>query len=104
MKRPYLLLAAPLLALGLTACDDYGYYGGGVRYSSYPQYGWYDGYYGSIHDGYWGNDGNYYYRFSDRDRQFRRGDREHFYRGDRSPGAHWRSMDRTYRRDYRHRW
>lgn len=87
MLRSKLLLAAPLLA-GLAACTDdgYGYYGVRSTYSPYSYYsyspynGWYDGYYGSIYDGYWGSGETFYFRYSDRDRRYHRGDGRHFRR------------------------
>lgn len=96
MIHSKLLIAAPLL-LGLSACADNGYYGARVGvYDPYPYYGWYDGFYGPIYDGYWGSDGFFYYRSSDRDRHFRRGDRDHFRREQASPGGKYRSMQGTF--------
>ena len=53
------VLVAPLFA----GCADYsvGYYGPGpvadIEYDGY-----YDGYYGQIYDGYWGDNGVFFYR------------------------------------------
>ena len=60
------VLAAGVASLAVAACDDGSMrpYGGGY-YSNAPYAGgwaydgWYDGYYGPIYDGYWGNDGNF---------------------------------------------
>jgi hypothetical protein len=53
----------------------------------YAYDGWYDGYYGPIYDGYWGDDGNFYYRHGEGEGRFVRGDRNHFAR--QAPqGAH----------------
>lgn len=102
-------------ALTLSGCDTYGdgygygyrtnsagYYGANAPYyddAYYSQSGgwngqpyassWYDGYYGQIDTGYWASDGYYYYRRGNNAR-WQRGDRDHFYRGQRSPGSHWR--------------
>lgn len=78
-----LALAGSTMALGGCVTDGHG---DGYGYSSvgwgtpYAYDGWYDGYYGSIHDGYWGSDDYFYYRNSDRDRRYRRGDRNHIMR------------------------
>jgi len=93
-----ILLAAPAL-IGLSACA--GDYYGGINSAYYSPYnygdpysydGYYDGYYGPIYDGYWGNNGYFYYRNSDRDRDYRRGDRQHFSRQERRGGGHWSRM------------
>ena len=73
----------PLLALALLAgCAtrqrvDVGFRGGAV-YDGY-----YDGYYGAFDDGYWGNDGYFWYR--GRDRAWHRDEGRHF-RHDGRPG------------------
>ena len=74
----------PLIALTLLAgCAtrqriDVGFRGG----SAYD--GYYDGYYGSFIDGYWGNDGFFWY-YSGRDRVWHRDEGRHF-RRDAGPG------------------
>lgn len=92
MKRSLMILGLALITLPLAGCDDgYGYgYGGVYSASRYPSYGWYDNYYGPIHDGYW-NRGHFYYRHSPHDR-YRRGDRDHFRWAPRSPGYHFNRM------------
>lgn len=89
------ILAATLLAaitLPLGACTDDYAYGGRVAYgSTYAYDGYYDGYYGPIHDGYWGNDGYFYYRRGDGDRAYIRGDHDHF-RRDWSGGDRYRPL------------
>ncbi|MEO8812348.1 MAG: hypothetical protein ABI376_05490 [Caulobacteraceae bacterium] len=77
------LIAVTASAALLTACaggSGYGFndYGPGpVGVVGYT--GFYDGYYGSINNGYLGNDGFFYYR-SHGDRQWRRDDGRHFRR------------------------
>lgn len=75
-------LTATLLAFAaipLSACAG-GYasvnYGGGP----YAYDGYYDGYYGQVYDGYWGDDDYFYYRRNGNDRGYVRGDRNHFAR------------------------
>ena len=112
MKARLTLLAASLASLPLAGCMDSGYgvglgvgYGSGgyypadYGYGAYPYNGWYDGYYGPIYDGYWGNDGYFYYRSNDRDRDYRRGDRDHFRRDHDGSGQGWHEMRGTLRYD-----
>jgi hypothetical protein len=99
MKRFFNLLATPLAlvsagTLGGCVTDGYGHggYSVGIGYAdAYPYDGYYDGFYGSVYDGYWGNDGYFYYRGNANDRRFRRGDHAHF---GRQPGngGHWQPM------------
>jgi hypothetical protein len=83
MKLAHLLGASAALVL-IAGCADYGatFYGPGpmadVEYDGY-----YDGAYGTIYDGYWGDNG-FYYRTSQNDR-YRRADATHF-RHDSAPG------------------
>lgn len=61
MKRLLLATAILLPAFALSACDNGFGYGGtsvGVGYagSPYAYDAYYDGFYGPIYDGYWGND------------------------------------------------
>jgi len=98
MKRSLVLLALPL-SLGLSGCmtDGYSSVGVGIGYNEpYAYDGWYDGYYGQVHDGYWGNDGYFYYRGNDSDRRFRRGDRTHFQRGPNAPGGNYQPLRGTF--------
>lgn len=82
LSRVLIVMAAAALFAG---CADYGvaYYGPGpvadVEYDSY-----YDGYYGPIYDGYWGDNGVFFYRSSEGGR-WSRGDPTHF-RHDSAPG------------------
>jgi hypothetical protein len=75
------VLTVALLALGsvpLAACAGSGV---GVEMDGpgpYAYDGWYDGYYGPIYDGYWGDDGYFYYRHHEGEGAFVRGDRAHF--------------------------
>lgn len=86
MKRMLLALALTGALTGLGACAD-SYYGGdnGPRHYRYYDHnpvsyeGYYDGYYGRVHDGYWGDGGVFYYSTGegqpyvvDRGRHFRR--------------------------------
>lgn len=98
MKRMMMLVGLALAAVPLAGCaEDYGY-GGSYGYSAYygPRgLGWYDGYYGPVYDGYWGNGGAiYYYRMHERDR-WRRDEGRHFRYGERSPGDGWRRYGRA---------
>ena len=76
------LAAAAPLALAACAEDYYGTGYGNVSYGwrSYPYDVWYDNYYGPFYDGYWGTDGFFWYRLFSTDRNYRRGDGNHFYR------------------------
>jgi hypothetical protein len=103
MKRSLILTAVVLGGgLALTGCADrYGYgHGYGYRtayYSSYYQpgwYGWYDGHYGNIYDGYWGRGGYYYYRTHSRDR-WRRDDGRHFRAAQAQPSRRYYRYDRA---------
>ncbi len=96
--RTLLILSAPLLALGLTACVD----DEGPHSMAYAEYGpaaydgWYDGYYGNVYDGYWGDDGFFYYRVTDHDREFRRGDRDHFRHDQTPPSGNFQHLQGTF--------
>jgi hypothetical protein len=91
MKRLLIALCVTLPALPLAACAD-GYYGGGAYAgSAYAYNGYYDDYYGPVYDGYWGDDGAFYYRGSDHDRHFHRGDPAHFSH-DGAAGGHFHTM------------
>ncbi|OCC22773.1 hypothetical protein MB02_15300 [Croceicoccus estronivorus] len=48
----------------------------------HPYEGWYDDYYGPIYDGYWSEDGSFYFRVDGRDAHYRRDEQQHFRRGD----------------------
>jgi hypothetical protein len=80
------------VVLALGGCETGGYYGGGVAYGGgYPYDGYYDGYYGPIDTGYWGNDGYFYYRSHPNEQHFHRGDHEHFSR-QAGNGGNWQQM------------
>lgn len=105
MRGITLLVCSAALA-GLSGCASDGYYGADLGYgygSPYTYDGWYDGYYGPIYDGYWGSDGYFYYRTSDRDRDFHRGGHDHFARSQYTPGSNYREMrgNFTPQREYR---
>ncbi|WP_159982919.1 MULTISPECIES: hypothetical protein [unclassified Novosphingobium] len=106
IKIAALALAASSLALGACATDGYGYGGpyGGVQMgygSPYAYDGWYDGYYGSIYDGYWGGDNYFYYRSNERDRRYRRADRNHFMRQAPPQGAQGQHRYQQQRGEFR---
>ena len=89
--------AALALAVAATlpaACSDDVYGRGGLTWSSYPYYGWYDNYYGDFYDGYWGSDGYFWYRLSPTDWRYRRDERRHFRRDNRPYDPHYRRFDR----------
>ncbi|MHB8530115.1 MAG: hypothetical protein ACYC8V_11470 [Caulobacteraceae bacterium] len=84
IKFAPLIAAAGALALVAGCADyygDYGDYGPGPGYygpvAPVAYDGYYDDYYGPFYDGYWGADGFFYYRNSDRD-QWRRDTGHHF--------------------------
>ncbi|WP_353228302.1 hypothetical protein [Novosphingobium sp.] len=82
MKRSMTAALMALASLPLSACvGEYGP-GMGIGYDSgpYAYDGYYDGYYGQVYDGYWGDDNAFYYRRGDGDREYRRGDGGHFAR------------------------
>jgi hypothetical protein len=78
MKKMLLIAGSLLVLTGMSACADYGYgYGHGPgRYADYDLY--YDDYYGPVREGYWGDDGLFYYR--DAHRRWQRDDGRHFRR------------------------
>lgn len=82
-RRPLLFAISIGAALGLNACVAYdGGYGRG--YQAYDVY--YDNHYGPVRDGYWNDDGWFYYRDT-RSREWRRDDGRHF-RRDAADGYH----------------
>lgn len=94
MRKMLIALCAALPALSLGGCA--AGYGGGygrVDYAGgpYGYDGYYDDFYGPIHDGYWGSDGFFYYRGGANERRFRRGDPGHF-RRDPGPGDRFHAM------------
>lgn len=94
MRRSMVVLSLALSALPLTACVEDGYgYGSLYVGSAYPYSGYYDDYYGPIYDGYWGTDSYFYYRRSEQDRSYRRGDREHFRRGGEIPNGRFHPLE-----------
>jgi hypothetical protein len=83
-------LLAVFAALALSACAEgyYGPYGGGGM-------AYYDDFYGSYYDGYWGSDGFFYFRHGhehgfirDEGRHFRRGPGQGFHGVHAHPGFH----------------
>lgn len=90
MKRLIIALGATLAAGLIGGCADTGYGYGADFYAGgpYAYDGYYDGFYGPIYDGYWGDDGFFYYRSGDHDRHYHRGDRAHFSREARSGNFH----------------
>ena len=76
MKPLLLMLAAAGAALTLSACaGGPGYYRGGG--AGVGDLAYYDDFYGPYFDGYWGDDGGYWFRASDHD-AWRRDDGHHF--------------------------
>ena len=78
----WLVAGTVIASVSLAACEDGPYYHhhdhmGVVADGGYDV--WYDNSYGAVYDGYWGDDGMYYYRPS-RDRPFVRDDAHHFRR------------------------
>lgn len=78
MKKLASVALVAAAAVSMTACADtyghhdrYAYAGDGVYADGY-----YDGFYGTVDTGYWGDDGAFMYRGSDR--QFHRDDSGHF--------------------------
>ncbi|ESQ86072.1 hypothetical protein AEAC466_02470 [Asticcacaulis sp. AC466] len=100
MKR--IIIAATLAAsIGLSGCA--GYYGGydrGYYTDGYDVY--YDNYYGDVRDGYWNNDGWYYYRDA-RSHDYRRDDGRHFRRDAYNGYRQWKMYDRRDRGHERER-
>ena len=96
----WLVACTVIASLSLAACEDDPYYARhhrGLAYADDAGYDlWYDNYYGSVYDGYWGDDGWYYYRAA-RDRPFVRDEARHF-RHDRADG-----FNSTHMHDWRNR-
>ena len=83
MKRLMIALCAALpIAAGGCATTGYGYGGGPYAFDGY-----YDDFYGPVYDGYWGDDGFFYYRGHAEDRRFVRGDAAHFSHTAPPPGG-----------------
>jgi hypothetical protein len=82
MKRLIIALCATIPAALVGGCADTGYGYGADFYAGgpYAYDGYYDDFYGPIYDGYWGDDGFFYYRSGAGDRHYHRGDRAHFNR------------------------
>ena len=72
MMRKYLLMLAALTLVA--GCETRVPIRSGVGLAYYD--GYYDGYYGPFDDGYWGNDGFFWYRGGDRG--WHRDDAHHF--------------------------
>jgi hypothetical protein len=97
MNSKFLIaLCAVLPALPLAACaDGRGYGGVEVGATPYGYDGYYDDFYGPIYDGYWGDDGAFYYRGGAGEHRYRRGDAHHFSRGAPGTGGHFHPMQGT---------
>lgn len=93
MKRPLLLACLAAMVLPLGACADDGYYR--PAWGPRPWYGWYDGFYGPIYDGYWGSDGFFWFRLNSGDRTWRRGDHDHFRRDAAQPPGNFHHFEGT---------
>jgi len=78
MRKSLLLLASLVLLAG---CETRVPIRGGVAVAGGPDYydGYYDGFYGPFDDGYWGDDGFFWYRGGDRG--WHRDDAHHFRHG-----------------------
>jgi hypothetical protein len=77
MPKKFLLpMAAALLVAG--CADDHGNVGVAAAGGPGNYDGYYDGFYGPFNDGYWGNDGFFWY--SGGDRAFHRDEGHHFQR------------------------
>ena len=79
MKRALTIALLAAASVPLSACAG----GVGLELESpgpYAYDGYYDGYYGPVYDGYWGNDGYFYYRHGEGEGAYVRGDRDHFAR------------------------
>ncbi len=95
MKRFLALAGVAAAALSLSACAEETY-GGGVAWDApYAYDGWYDGAYGSVYDGYWGDDGYFYYRHGQGDHHYIRGEQAHFSRGGTAPGGNFQHLQGT---------
>ena len=82
-----LVPVAGLAALLLGGCVYRGHDRVGVSVGRGDYYnGYYDGSYGAFNDGYWGNDGAFYY--TDGERKWHRDDGNHF-RRDTGDGSSW---------------
>jgi len=99
-----LILAAGVVAIlgGMTACADEGYghrsgyMGADVAFEGPAPVGYdgyYDDYYGPFYDGYWANDGAYYYSTGE-GRGYQR-DTNHHFTHDAASGFHAVHGDRT---------
>lgn len=94
MKRLVIALVASVMPVVVGGCaTGYDGYGGGP----YAFNGYYDDFYGPVYDGYWGNDGFFYYRGGAGERRFRRGDAAHF-RRDGAPGGGFHSFGGSFNR------
>lgn len=96
MKRTVAAIALGLAATLPSACANDIYGRGVVSWSSYPYYGWYDGFYGPFYDGYWGTDGFFYFRLTIGDTVFRRDRERHFRREAVRNNARFQRFERTF--------
>ena len=83
--RTFITLIAGLVLLGGCAYRGHDRMGVSVGHAGYYD-GYYDGSYGAFNDGYWGNDGAFYY--ADGQRTWHRDDGNHF-RRDTGDGDRW---------------
>jgi hypothetical protein len=86
MRKMLIALGAAGLAMTVSACADYGYgpHRGGPEAMAYD--GYYDDFYGPFYDGYWGDDGAFWYTLGE-GRPFVRDEHGHF-RHDGPQGFH----------------
>ena len=79
LKRIRTMIIAASATLAIPACTGSDHVGVAVAAGGPDYYdGYYDGFYGPFNDGYWGNDGFFWY--SDAHRGFHRDDGRHFQR------------------------
>lgn len=92
MNRLLTALCTTVPALALAACaGGYGLSGPDYVGGPYAYDGYYDDHYGAFYDGYWGNNGSFYYRGGANERRYRRGNPSHFSRSG-AGGSHFHSM------------
>ena len=95
MKGTLAAIALAFVATLPSACTGDTYGRGIVSWTSYPYHGWYNGFYGPFHDGYWGTDGYFYFRLLAEDRFYRRDRARHFRREAVHGNSAFRRFDRN---------
>lgn len=95
MKGTLAAIALAFVATLPSACAGDTYGRGIVSWTSYPYHGWYNGFYGPFHDGYWGTDGYFYFRLLAEDRFYRRDRARHFRREAVHGNSAFRRFDRN---------